>query len=90
MFEDSAITMTEVGNDHSDRVLDHGKLQLSAEELVCCGQAFPLHSISGISMQGAQKLHFSSGEHHYQLSSDQVRCLRKYMTVIEHLARQAV
>ena len=88
IFEDSDIRISEVGNNHTDTLLGTGTLSLYADRLICCQREFPLHSISGISMQGAQKLHFTSGEAHYELSSAQVRCLRKYMTVIEHLARQ--
>lgn len=90
VFEDSAITISEVGNDHTDTQLGTGALTLYTDRLVCCGREFPLSGISGISMQGAQKLHFTCADRHYELKSEQVRCTRKYMTLIEHLSRQGV
>jgi energy-coupling factor transporter ATP-binding protein EcfA2 len=77
--------LRELGSDHSSEELGTGTLTLYADRLECCGQVFPLDQLGGFALRGAQTVNFSCGTRNFEISSEQVRCTRKYMLVIDHL-----
>ena len=80
IFTDDRMDLREIFLDtHS------GRMALYADRLECCGQVFPLADLGGFSLVQAQKVDFSCGGRFFEVTSPEVRCTRKYMTVIEHL-----
>ncbi len=85
IFSDSGMVLREILPDaHDDRVLGSGDMTLWRDRLECCGQTFPLAELDGFSLHGPQTVDLSSGGRSYEISSPEVRCTRKYMTVIDH------
>ena len=85
VFSDTEMRLREVGSDHSAEELGTGTLTLYADRLECCGQVFPLDQLGGFALHGAQTVNFSCGTRNFEISSEKVRCTRKYMLVIRHL-----
>lgn len=86
IFSDDGMDLKEVFPDsHTETALGSGRLALYADRLECCGQVFPLGELSGFSLVRAQTVDFSCGGRNFEITSPQVRCTRKYMTVIDHL-----
>ena len=87
IFSDDEMHLQEILPDHSASELGTGTLTLYADRLECCGRSFPLASLGGFSLHGAQTVNMSAEGRSYEISSEAVRCTRKYMTVIDHLLR---
>ena len=86
IFSDDGMDLKGVFLDsHSETALGSGRLTLYADRLECCGEVFPLSELSGFSLVQAQTVDFSCGGRYFEITSPQVRCTRKYMTVIDHL-----
>ena len=86
IFSDDGLDLKEVFLDsHSETMLGSGRLTLYADRMECCGEVFPLSELSGFSLVQAQTVDFSCGGRSFEITSPQVRCTRKYMTVIDHL-----
>ena len=85
IFSDSDMILTEILPGHKTAALGCGDMRLFAEHMECCGKTFPLASLSGFSLHSTQTVNFSCASRSYEISSEKVRCTRKYMTVIEHL-----
>lgn len=88
IFSDGDMLLKEILPGHKSTVLGRGTMTLYRDRLECCGTVFPLSALSGLAIHGPQTLDLRSGDRSYELSSDAVRCTRKYCTVIDHL-RQA-
>ena len=85
IFRDTDMVMKEVFSDHSDQEAGRGEIALYRDHLECCGQSFPIDEISGFILRGPQTINMSAGEKNFEIVSDQVRCTRKYMLLIERL-----
>ena len=86
IFTDDGMVLKEVHLDtHSDTVLGSGSMSLYADRLECCGQVFPLSDLTGFSLVQAQTVDLTCGGRSFEITSPEVRCTRKYMTIIEHL-----
>ncbi len=86
IFSDDGMDLKEVFLDsHTDAALGRGSMTLYADRLECCGQVFPLSELGGFSLVRAQTVDFSCGGRFFEITSPEVRCTRKYMTVIDHL-----
>ncbi len=86
IFSDDGMELREVFPDsHTDALLGSGSMALYRDRLECCAERFPLDEISGFSLIQAQKVSFTCGGRSFEVFSPQVRCTRKYMTVIDHL-----
>lgn len=85
IFSDTGMVMKEVHTDHTDEVVGSGKIALFRDHLECCGVSALLKDISGFMLRGPQTVNMSIGEKNYEISSESVRCMRKYMTLIEYL-----
>ena len=86
IFSDDGMDLFEVFPDtHTETPLGSGSMTLYADRLECCGQVFQLSDLSGFALLRAQIVDFSSDGRCFEVRSAQVRCTRKYMTVIEHL-----
>ena len=86
IFSDDGMDLKEVFPDtHSETPLGSGSMTLYPDRLECCGQVFPLAELTGFSLVRAQTVDLSCGGRCFEITSSQVRCTRKYMTVIEHL-----
>ena len=85
IFSDDGMELKEVFLDsHTDAPLGSGSMTLYADRLECCGQVFPLSELGGFSLVRAQTVDFSCGGRFFEITSPEVRCTRKYMTVIDH------
>ena len=84
LFADSEIALTEILPDHGKRALGTDNLTFHPDRLTWRDMVFPLSAISGISLLSGQTMQLGFGRAHYELTSVQIRCLRKYMTVYEH------
>lgn len=86
IFSDGGMVLKEVHLDtHSDTLLGSGAMTLFADRLECCGQVFPLSDLTGFSLVRAQTVDLTCAGRNYEITSPEVRCTRKYMTVIDHL-----
>ena len=70
---------------HTETLLGSGDMTLYADRLECCGQVFPLAELTGFSLVQAQTVDLTCAGRSFEIRSGEVRCTRKYMTVIEHL-----
>lgn len=90
IFSDGGMTLKEIDLDeHSETGLGTGSMTLYADRLECCGRVFPLADLTGFSLVQAQRVDFVCAGRNYEITSPEVRCTRKYMTVIEHLKETA-
>jgi len=88
IFSDDGMDLKEVFPDtHTDAPIGSGSMTLYADRLECCGQVFPLAELGGFSLVRAQTVDLSCSGRFFEITSPQVRCTRKYMTVIDHLKR---
>ena len=88
IFTDGGMELKEVLLDSHDALpLGSGSMALYADRLECCGQVFPLSELGGFSLVRAQTVDFSCGGRFYEITSPEIRCTRKYMTVIDHIRR---
>lgn len=86
IFSDDAMELKEIfPGSHTEAHLGSGVMALYPDHLECCGQQFPLSEISGFSLVQAQTVEFTCAGRSFEVRSRQVRCTRKYMTVIHHL-----
>ena len=86
LFSDSDMVLKEIdAARHSDVTLGSGELKLRRDRLECCGKIFPLDELGGFAVHGAQTADFSWQGRSFEVSSPQVRCIRKYSTAIEYL-----
>ena len=86
IFSDGDMILKEIRSDtHGETELGRGEMALYSDRLECCGQTFPLDELGGFSLHGPQTVDMSCGGRSYEISSEAVRCTRKYMTVIEYL-----
>lgn len=86
IFSDDGMVLKEVLLDtHSETALGSGSMALYADRLECCGRVFPLDELTGFSLVQAQTVDLTCGGRSFEITSPEVRCTRKYMTVIEHL-----
>ena len=84
-FSDGDMVLREILPDHSSAELGTGTLTLYTDRLECCGRVFPLQELGGFALHGAQNVDFSADGHSYEISSEKVRCTRKYMLMIDYL-----
>ncbi len=88
IFSDNGMELKEVFLDsHTDAPLGSGSMTLYADRLECCGQVFPLSELGGFSLVRAQTVDLSCGGRFFEITSPEVRCTRKYMTVIDHIKK---
>ena len=86
IFSDSGMVLKEVFPDtHTEALLGSGDMTLYADRLECCGRVFPLAELTGFSLVQAQTVDLTCAGRSFEIRSREVRCTRKYMTVIEHL-----
>ncbi len=85
IFSDTEMVMKEVFPDHSEKVVGKGEMRLFRDRLECCGKIFPLSRIGGFALRGPQAVNLGTDSGNYEIVSDNVRCTRKYMTVIRYL-----
>jgi len=85
VFSDERMVLQEILPEHDSSMLGTGTLTLFRDRLECCGRVFPLSNLSGFMLHGPQTVDMSMDGRSYELSCEQIRCTRKYMTVIEHL-----
>ena len=89
IFSDDGMELKEVFPDsHTERALGFGRMTLYADRLECCGEIFPLSEMSGFSLVQAQTVDLSCGGRFFEITSREVRCTRKYMTVIDHIKQK--
>ena len=89
IFSDDGMELKEVFPDsHTERALGFGRMTLYADRLECCGEVFPLSEMSGFSLVQAQTVDLSCGGRFFEITSREVRCTRKYMTVIDHIKQK--
>ena len=90
IFSDGGMTLKEIDLDaHAETVLGSGSMTLYADRLECCGRVFPLSDLTGFSLVQGQTVDLVCAGRNYEITSPEVRCTRKYMTVIEHLKQTA-
>ena len=86
IFSDDGMVLNEIFPDtHTAALLGSGSMTLYADRLECCGQVFPLDALGGFSLVRAQTVDLSCGGRFFEITSPEVRCTRKYMTIIDHL-----
>ena len=86
IFSDDGMELKEIfPGEHSETLFGSGSMALYRDRLECCGQRFPLEEITGFSLVQAQTVDLSCGGRHFEITSPEVRCTRKYRTVIAHL-----
>ncbi len=85
VFSDTQIRLREILPRHDSRELGVGELRLFRDRLEWEDMVFPMDELGGISLLQDQTAEFSSSGQSYELDSDSVRCLRKYMTLWENI-----
>ena len=85
VFSDDGMVLKEILPGHEVRDLGVGRIALYSDRLECCGMAFPLDKLGGFMLHGAQTVDMSADGRSFEISSSAVRCMRKYMIVIDHL-----
>lgn len=81
IFTDSDMELNSVTSAKGKEPLGKGELRLYADRLeLPGGLTLKKEEISGMSMLGAGVLHIGSGEQHYELRSEKVRCTVKYLS----------
>lgn len=85
LFTDDDMSLREVLPYHASAELGCGSMRLYADRLECCGESFPLDTIGGFTLHGAQTVNMSAGSRNFEICSNKRRCTRKYMLVIDHL-----
>ena len=88
IFSDDGMDLKEVFQDtHGETPIGTGRMTLFADRLECCGMVFLLSELGGFSLVRAQTVDLSCAGRCFEITSPEVRCTRKYMTVIGHLRR---
>ena len=89
LFSDDGMILKRVfATTHTDSILGEGEMSLYSDRLECCSKTFSLSELEGFALHGAQTVDFSIGSESYEISSRQVRCTRKYKTVIQYLRQK--
>ncbi len=81
LASDTAIQVSRVSDDHLEIPLGRGELRLYRDRLEAPGLQVPLAEISGINLSGPQSIELTIGSEHYFLKSQEIRNLRKYLTL---------
>ena len=85
-FSDDQMVLNEIFPDrHEETELGRGEMTLFSDRLECCGESFPIKAITGTALFGPQTFNFAYGGRYFEVKSQEVRCTRKYVTVIRHL-----
>lgn len=85
IFSDQDMILKEIHTEqHTEEEIGRGTIALYPDRLECCGRSFPLEEMEGFSLFRSQTADLTCGGKHYEISSEQIRCMRKYMTVIRH------
>lgn len=82
---DTDVTLLEILGGFRKRTAGAGSIAFYRDRLECGGTVFPLEAIHDMSINGPQMLIFTVGSRYYTVASDQVRNLRKYVTIYHAL-----
>ncbi len=85
-FSDEGASLCEIGSAHHESRLGSGKLSMERDALVCAGKRFPLAGIGSMAMVKANILLFSMEDHYYEIRTEQVCSLRKYLMAWQALS----
>ena len=89
IFSDEDMVLKEIHPDtHTEHELGQGGMILYKDRLACCGMVFPLCELEGFSLHGPQTVDLSWKGRSFEISSQEIRCTRKYMTVIRYLRQK--
>lgn len=88
ILKDDEMTLKEIMPDHGVRLVGRGSIALFADRLECCGETFDLNAMGGFSLHGPQTIDLSCGGKSYEISSDKMRCTRKYLVIYNHLKQE--
>jgi 1-acyl-sn-glycerol-3-phosphate acyltransferase len=88
IFTDTEIRVTEVLPGHRQRKMGTGSLSLFRDRIAWNGMEFSIMDVTGVSLVTGQTLELGVGREHFEFSSGRVRCLRKYMTLIEYVIKR--
>lgn len=80
LFADDGACLAQVGLDHSENALGHGRMELYSDRLICAGHEFRLEDISSMAMVKSSILLFSENDKYYEIRASKDTCLRKYLT----------
>jgi hypothetical protein len=89
IFSDGEVKMDLLLENHRQKTLGFGMLNVYNDRLVFSGYDFPFRDISGMGMHGPLGLSFTAAGKHYELTSKKLCCLRKYMTVYDYVRPRA-
>lgn len=90
IFSDGDMVLAEVLPGHRDRPMGRGTMTLYPDRLECCGHVFGLAGLEGFALHGAQSVSLTCQGHDYEITSEKVRCTRKYMQAIDHLRTRGI
>ena len=89
IFSDDGMVLREIHPDsHTAEEVGRGEMTLYADRLTCCGMVFPLSELEGFSLHGPQTVDLTWNRRSFEISSPEIRCTRKYMTVIRYLEQK--
>ena len=77
-FRAEGLTLSQLGDDHGQKILGTGELMLKDGALCCCGQCFRLEEISSMALITTKRILFTVGNSYYELKAKKPRCLRKF------------
>lgn len=77
-FRAEGLQLSLLGDEHDQRVLGEGALELQDGLLHCCGQSFRLEEISSMALITTKRLLFTAGNSYYELKAKKPLCLRKF------------
>lgn len=89
IFSDGDMVLAEVLPGHRDRQIGQGTMTLYPDRLECCGETFELARVEGFALHGAQTVDLAYQGRTFEISSEKVRCTRKYMQVIHQMKKGA-
>ena len=79
--EDDDIELAELTDDFDVKPIARGRLAIFRDRLECAGQTIRFADLSGMGVNAGQTLIFTWKGRHFNLQSDRVRNLRKYLTL---------
>ena len=85
---DTNITLSEILPGHEKQDFGTGTLSLYHDRLTWDNMVLPFPAVTGVSLLSSQTMELGFGRKHFEFGSGKVRCLRKYMTLLQYAKSQ--
>ena len=79
--EDTDMELTELTEDYDVKPIARGRLAIFRDRLECAGLTIPFSDVTGMGVNSGQTLILTARGRHFNIQSNRVRNLRKYLTL---------